>query len=602
MPVSEGDTVMVDLWLEEKEARLLEAAAAGIAPPGDCSVSEWAEASVYLSHRVTGRPGELRLEPYQKQPLDAIKKRQRVVLIWATQTGKTIVLQCFLGWCIDQYPGPAMVVCPDRSFAARRSHKHLRPFIEDSPVLAGHLPGGRHDLQVHEYTLDTMSVTVAWAGSPSQMAGEPIMILGRDEFDKYRDATEKESNAFRLVGRRTASFGRQCRILDCTTPTVENADGWRALLGGTYHRLYVPCPHCATASEPFAGDERNQGWQILTIEQFRYPLRGKNGDEAEELCDWQTRIRKETVYVCRDCGQPIAEAKRWRMVCHGQWVPTNPEAEYDSYHLPSWYARTPTNSFGEVAARYVEGQEDPEAARDWFNADAAEPYRDIGHNAKEELVRHHCSDDYELGTVPTSRPCLLVATSDLHNLVHYCAVWAFTPERTYLIDCLKVETCEAIGALAGKTYPTLDGQELVVEAVFPDAQYRTSEVYELAVRNPAVIPTTGSARGGVISWTKASHYPSTDRELDRVIDVLNTNGRRQELARLPDPRVAATRPEPLFRQRQVRPRRPLRSHPELARTRRRQQPGQTATAVTPGARSVWTETGGVVSELGIDDG
>jgi phage terminase large subunit GpA-like protein len=355
------------------------------------------------------------------------------------------------------------------------------------------------------------------------MAGEPIMILGRDEFDKYRDATEKESNAFRLVGRRTASFGRQCRILDCTTPTVENADGWRALLGGTYHRLYVPCPHCATASEPFAGDERNQGWQILTIEQFRYPLRGKNGDEAEELCDWQTRIRKETVYVCRDCGQPIAEAKRWRMVCHGQWVPTNPEAEYDSYHLPSWYARTPTNSFGEVAARYVEGQEDPEAARDWFNADAAEPYRDIGHNAKEELVRHHCSDDYELGTVPTSRPCLLVATSDLHNLVHYCAVWAFTPERTYLIDCLKVETCEAIGALAGKTYPTLDGQELVVEAVFPDAQYRTSEVYELAVRNPAVIPTTGSARGGVISWTKASHYPSTDRELDRVIDVLNTN-------------------------------------------------------------------------------
>jgi hypothetical protein len=32
MPVSEGDTVMVDLWLEEKEAPVLEAGAAGIAP------------------------------------------------------------------------------------------------------------------------------------------------------------------------------------------------------------------------------------------------------------------------------------------------------------------------------------------------------------------------------------------------------------------------------------------------------------------------------------------------------------------------------------------------------------------------------------------
>lgn len=524
LPVAEGDTILVDLWLPEKTARLLEAAAAGLAPPADCSVSEWAESSIVLSHRVSPRPGRLRLEPYQRQPLDAIKKNERVVLIWAAQTGKTIVLQCFLGWAIDQYPGPAMVVCPDRSFAARRSTKHLRPFIEDSPVLAAHLPGERHDLQVHEYSLDTMSVTVAWAGSPSQMAGEPIMILARDEFDKYRDATDKESNAFRLVGRRTSAFGRQRKLLDCTTPTVEHADGWKSLIGGTYHRLHVPCPHCALASEPYTDGERNPGWQILVIEQFRWPARGKNGDEPEELCDWQARVKQGTVYICRDCGQEIPESQRWRMVCraaeHG-WVATNPTAEYESYHLPSWYARTPVNSFGEVASRYVEGLEDPEAAQDWFNSDAAEPYRDLGHNAKEELLRAHCSDDYELGTVPTSRPCLLVATSDLHNLVHYCAVWAFTPERTYLVDCLKVETCEAIAALAGKLYPTLDGRELYVEAVFPDAQYRTSEVYEMAVANPAIVPVTGTARTGVVSWTTASHYPKGDRELDHPIDVLN---------------------------------------------------------------------------------
>jgi len=34
--------MMVDLWLDAKAARLFEAAAAGIAPPDDCSVSEWA--------------------------------------------------------------------------------------------------------------------------------------------------------------------------------------------------------------------------------------------------------------------------------------------------------------------------------------------------------------------------------------------------------------------------------------------------------------------------------------------------------------------------------------------------------------------------------
>jgi len=120
-----------------------------------------------LSHRVSPRPGRLQLEPCQRLPLDWIKDNERVVLIWAAQTGKTIVLQCFLGWAIDQYPGPGMVVCPDGPFAKRRSTKHLRPFIEDSEVLSAHLPGDRHDRQIHEYTLDTMSVTIAWAGTSS---------------------------------------------------------------------------------------------------------------------------------------------------------------------------------------------------------------------------------------------------------------------------------------------------------------------------------------------------------------------------------------------------------------------------------------------------
>jgi len=74
---------MVDLWLDEKEARLLEAGAAGIAPPVECSVSEWAEASSVLSHRVSRRSGRLRLEPYQRLPLDWIKDNERVVLVWA---------------------------------------------------------------------------------------------------------------------------------------------------------------------------------------------------------------------------------------------------------------------------------------------------------------------------------------------------------------------------------------------------------------------------------------------------------------------------------------------------------------------------------------
>lgn len=518
-----GDAGIRDYWRPRKRSRIFQAMSAGLKPADTRDISSWAEASLVLSARVSMRSGPVRLYPYQREPLNAVKSSQRVVLVWGTQTGKTILLQCVLGWCIDQNPMPAMVVCPDKPFAERRSRKHLRPFIEDSPVLAAHLPGNRNDLNLHEYTLDTMSVTVAWAGSASQMAGEPVGLLIRDEFDKYPDATEKEANAFLLAFRRTASFGRNRKVVDATTPTVPEADGWQELIRGTYERLHVPCPHCAEADEPFTDGKRNPGWQILEFDQFRYPQRGKNGEDPEEMCDWQARARKETVYVCRDCGQPIPDTQRWRMVRRGVWVATNPQAEYRSFHLPSWYAQTDVNSFGEVAARYLAGLEDPGAMRDWYNADAAEPYRDAGNNAKEELILAHCSDDYEMGTVPTSRPCILIATADLHKQMHYCTVWALTPERMYLVDALRLETLEGVEAVLGKEYRTLDGRTLEVEAVFPDCQYRTEEVYTMHLREPRIIPTTGKAVRGVVSWAEETRLPKTDRPLDRPVSVLNVS-------------------------------------------------------------------------------
>jgi phage terminase large subunit GpA-like protein len=509
-----------------KIRRLQRAAAEAIRPADDIEIDAWAETSVELSHRVTARSGRLRLEPYQRRPLQCIKHFVRTVLIWATQTGKTIMLQCFMGWAVDQYPGPFMYVAPDQNFAKRRSTKHLRPFLRDSPVLARHIPPDRHALQVYEYHLNTMSVTVAWAGSPSQMAGEPIMLLARDEFDKYADATDTEANAFRLVERRTASYGPLRRIFDATTPTVEQADGWKALIGGTWEEFFVPCPHCAreAVSHDTVSGLRNPGWQVLEFSQFRYPKREKAADEPEEICDWQARVRRDTVYECRDCGQAIRETLRWSMVRRGQWHARQPEGPYPSFHLPSWYARTPVNSFGEVAARYVEGLEDPEAMRDWCNNDAALPYSDAGHNARQELVRAHVSEDYARGTIPTREPCIVVATADLHKLCHFVTVWALTPSRTYLIDWHKVETPEEIGELRRTlTYRNLDDVQYGIDAAFADAGYRPADVYALALEDAHVIPITGSGRSGLVSWTTATHYPKSDRELDRPIDCLNVS-------------------------------------------------------------------------------
>lgn len=505
---------------------LFPAAAAGAHPPADIEVDEWAEANIYLSHRVTARTGYIRLEVYQRDALRAIRRWPRVVLVWGTQTGKTVIMQCFLGWCAAERPGPTMYSGPDREFVARRSRRHLQPIFQDSPVLKRLIGEDRHDFQLFQYNLTTCNVTLAWAGSPSQMAGEPIMNLGRDEFDKWRDSTDKESNSFRLIERRVGSFGRQARIMDATTPTVEEAEGWRALLGGTYAERYIPCPHCATAPEPFTGTERNRGWQVLHIERFRYPprLRAENGD-PEELCDWQVRIRKATAYECCDCGALITEQQRWGCIMRSVEVCRHPGADYYSSHLPGWYARSDYNNFGNTAARNVEGLEDDQAAQDFANSDAARPYQRNDANASLDLVAAHCSDDYILGQIPTSDPLLLIATADIHARCHHWTVWALTRERTYLVDLGKIETESLQGLLdiRQRTYATEDGTQYAVEALFPDASYRPDEVVDLSITDEYILPITGQLRSGLVKTSTWETYPGSNRDLPHPIEVMHCN-------------------------------------------------------------------------------
>ncbi|NOY81939.1 MAG: hypothetical protein GXP31_13160 [Kiritimatiellaeota bacterium] len=510
--------------IEAQERRIIGGGAAGIRPPDDMAVDEWAERHLELSERVSPRPGRIRLEPYQREPIRAFRNNVRIVLVWASQTGKTIVIQCCLGWAIDQRPGPGMYVGPEEKTLQRRSRKHLMPFIEGAPVLRRHLTANRHDFQTYEYRLDNMTIFLASAASPSQMASEPIQYLFRDECDKYRDATEKEANSFALAERRTAAYDVQRRILDATTPTVEDADGWQSLIAGTWEEFYVPCPHCAVAEvshDPKTG-ARNPGWQVLEFKQFRYPSRNKLGpDQWEPMAEYQERVRRNTYYECRDCGKPIREPLRYRMVRKGQWHARNPGAAHRSLHLPGWYARSGYNSFGSTAARYVEGLEDPEAMQSWTNNDAALPYKALAENGNEDLVLSH-RGEYTRRQVPTEAPVILTMTADVHKICHHWAVWANTRYRSWLIDWGKAESLAELKDIrAENTYQNPAGEVHGIDVAFIDCEYRTDEIYDLALEDDRIIPISGRARSGLTKWSDITTYAGENRgSLSRPIRAL----------------------------------------------------------------------------------
>ncbi|MGC8758593.1 MAG: phage terminase large subunit family protein, partial [Bryobacteraceae bacterium] len=86
-------------------------------PPPRQTVSEWADQNWRLSWEGSAEPGPWRTDraPYQRAILDALTPNspyERVVMMAASQTGKTEIALNFVGYVIDRDPGPMLVVLP----------------------------------------------------------------------------------------------------------------------------------------------------------------------------------------------------------------------------------------------------------------------------------------------------------------------------------------------------------------------------------------------------------------------------------------------------------------------------------------------------------
>src|SRR5258708_39770561 len=98
-----------------RASRLYEAAAAAILPPKHMVLSEWTETHFRLSSESSATPGPIQLFAFQKEPLDCMGPHsgyETVVLVWASQIGKTSMTLAMLAQIIAEDPGPVLFVEP----------------------------------------------------------------------------------------------------------------------------------------------------------------------------------------------------------------------------------------------------------------------------------------------------------------------------------------------------------------------------------------------------------------------------------------------------------------------------------------------------------
>lgn len=122
--------------------RLMKAIAGGLAgmrPPENMTVTEWAECKRYLSSEASSEPGLWRTSrtPYLRAIMDAFSdpKVRHIVFVAASQVGKTEVINNIIGYIIDQNPGSILFVHPTTIDAKDFAKMCIAPMIRDSPAL-----------------------------------------------------------------------------------------------------------------------------------------------------------------------------------------------------------------------------------------------------------------------------------------------------------------------------------------------------------------------------------------------------------------------------------------------------------------------------------
>ena len=310
---------MAMIHLEPQTAQMFSRALGALKPPPNLTLSQWADNFRRLSAEASAAQGRWNTDnaPFQREIMDAIGDVhiRKVVAMMCAQSGKTdgLILNT-VGFYMNYYPAPIMVVQPTVSLGESFSKDRLTTMIRDTPVLRGLVDNkSRYSGNtIMKKNFSGGQLTIVGANSPTDLRGRPIKVLLADEVDAYKVSAGKEGDPVMLAEQRQTTFWDYKTVL-ISTPTTKNAsrilDEFNA---STQEEWTVPCPNCGFY-QPFV-------WDNMVFDQDKWPEGGVQ--YRWTLCGWDKIVEdfiaaaldakrgdyeKMQVFVNTDLGLPWEE-------------------------------------------------------------------------------------------------------------------------------------------------------------------------------------------------------------------------------------------------------------------------------------------------------
>ena len=455
----------------------------GLRPEAELTVSEWSDRYRMLSSKASAEPGQWRTgrTPYLQEPMDCLSSSstvQRVVMMFAAQTGKTEAGSNWLGYVIDHAPGPMLCVQPTVEMAKRLSKQRLESMISETPCLSQKIAPARsrdsgNTMFSKEFPGGMMLLT--GANSATGLRSAPCRYIFADEIDAFPADVDGEGDPVSLAEKRATTFARR-KVLLTSTPTVKDHSRIEIEYERSdQRRFYVPCPKC--------GEMQWLKWSQVK---------------------WEDNDPKTAVYECEKCKERFPELHKPAMLRAGEWRATAPgDGRTRGYQLSGLYSPLGWFSWSDMVEEFLKAKSDAPALKTWLNTRCAETWEeDYASKVSADGLRERC-EHYPMGTLPEGSLALTFGVDVQDNRLAISG-WAWgRDEEGWLIyhqeifgDPSRADLWKQVDEAVLKEWPHASGAKLRPDVVAIDSGgHFTAEVYQFARER---------ARQGVIAIKGAS--------------------------------------------------------------------------------------------------
>lgn len=340
-------------------------ALSGMTPPDDLTVSQWAEAKRRLSAESAAEPGPWRNErtPYLREPMDAFTdpKVRHIVMVAASQVGKSEFINNCIGYVIDEDPGSILFIHPTTIDAQEYSKLRIAPMLRDSPALRQKIAAPK-SRDSHNTILQKAYpggiLTMCGSTEAHALASKPIRYVFGDERDRWATSAGNEGDPWDLAMARQTTF-YNAKAVEVSTTTIKNASAIEAAYyTGTMERWNSKCPHC--------GEYHEIRWSDI---RFEYD---------ENIVSHKKTYKIRTVYyTCPGCGCISTEAEMKR--APAKWIAENPDAYSQgtrSFWLNAFVSQWA--SWETIVLKYLSALGSTKKMQVVYNTCFGEPWEDRG--------------------------------------------------------------------------------------------------------------------------------------------------------------------------------------------------------------------------------